>query len=187
MTNGMIRANTMLIWGVRMLCGPFNESIWHALWVLLPLGMVVYLLELSSLPKGAHYFFDPKHNVDPRLRDAGDYEPHSARYQGLAKLAITLSAGAIAFLVNALAGDRPASVFSLGVRAVAPIVIGFFGSCIAMLVAFMVLQSMWYEAYCHSPDHSTYKRWKYALSTSLGFDGAAFLRDRVHLAGPELV
>ncbi|SPE24694.1 membrane hypothetical protein [Candidatus Sulfotelmatobacter sp. SbA7] len=155
-----------------MLCGPFNGSIWHALWVLLPLFSVVGLLEYFILHKAPHYFFDPKHNEDPRLQEAGDYEPHSARYQGLAKLAITLSAAAIAFLVNALASDKPTpSAFSLRVQAVAPIVIGFFGSCISMLVAFMVLQSMWYETYCHSPDHSTYTRWKYALSTSLGLTG----------------
>jgi len=52
-----------------------------------------------SLKKGHYYFFDPKHNVAPRLRDADDYEPHSKRHQDLAKLAIALSAAAIAFKV----------------------------------------------------------------------------------------
>jgi hypothetical protein len=155
-----------------MLGSAFNSSIWHALWVLSPLGVAVFVLCYFSLQRGSHYFFDPKHNIDPRLKDAGDYEPHSKRYQELAKLAITLSAAAIAFLVSIVTSDKPvAPVFSLRVQLVAPIVCGFFGSCIALLVLFMVLQSVWYEEYCHSPDHSTYKRWKYALSTSLGWTG----------------
>lgn len=151
----------------------FNGSIWHALWVLLPLGVVVYLLCFFSLNKGSHYFFDPKHNVDPKLRDeGGDYEPHSKRYQDLAKLAIALSAAAIAFLIGIMASDKPiAPAFAQKIQLVAPIVCGFFGSCIAFLVLFMVLQSIWYEQYCHSSDHSTYKRWKYALSTSMGWTG----------------
>jgi hypothetical protein len=155
-----------------MIGNPFNGSIWHALWVLSPLGIVVYLVCFFSLHKGSHYFFDPKHNVDARLKDAGDYEPHSKRYQDLAKLAITLSGAAIGFLISILASDKPiASAFAQKVQFVAPIVSGFFGSCIALLVLFMVLQSVWYEQYCHSPDHSAYKRWKYALSTSLGWTG----------------
>jgi len=155
-----------------MIGKPFNGSIWHALWVLSPLGIVVYTVCFFSLHKGSHYFFDPKHNVDARLKDAGDYEPHSKRYQDLAKLAITLSGAAIGFLISILASDKPvASAFAQKVQFVAPIVSGFFGSCIALLVLFMVLQSVWYEQYCHSPDHSTYKRWKYALSTSLGWTG----------------
>ena len=93
--------------------------------------------------KVATIFFDPKHNVDPRLKDAGDYEPHSKRYQELAKLAITLSAAAIAFLISIVASDKPvAPAFALKVQLVAPIVCGFFGSSIALLVLFMVLQSV---------------------------------------------
>jgi len=104
--------------------------------------------------------------------DAGDYESHSKRYQDLAKLAITLSAAAIAFLISIIASDQPvAPAFAQRAQAAAPIVFGFFGSCIAFLVIFMVLQAVWYEQYCHSPDHSTYKRWKYALSTSIGWTG----------------
>jgi len=153
--------------------GTFSASLWHALWVLCPLAVVVFLVCFFSLQKGSHYFFDPKHNVDPKLKaENGDYEPHSKRYQELAKLAITLSAAAIAFLISFVASDKPAaSAFSQKVQSVAPIVCGFFGSCIATLVLFMVLQAIWYEQYCHSADHSTYKRWKYALSTSLGWTG----------------
>ena len=170
---GLILTNTIVeTRGGNLLWNTFNGSIWHALWVLLPLGIVVYLACFFSLKKGSHYFFDPKHNVDPRSRDAGDYESHSKRYQDLAKLAITLSAAAIAFLISIIASDKPvAPAFSQRVQAAAPIVFGFFGSCIAFLVLFMVLQAVWYEQYCHSPDHSTYKRWKYALSTSMGWTG----------------
>jgi len=150
----------------------FNGSIWHVLWILVPLGTLVYLLIFFGLD-GEYYFFDPKHNHDLRLKDEGnDYEPHSKRYQDLAKLAITLSAAAIAFLINIVASDKPvAPKFAQRVEAVAPFVAGLFGACIALLVLFMVVQAVWYEEYCHSPDHSTYKRWKYALSTSLGYAG----------------
>jgi len=154
-----------------MFLSNFNGSFWHALWVLSPLTIVVYLICFFSLKKGCHYFFDPKHNVDPRLKDAGDYERHSARYQDLAKLAITLSAAAIAFLINILITDKPPTVFVQRIQQVSPIEFGFFGFCIACLVFFMVLQSIWYEEYSHSPNHSSYKRWKYALSTSLGWTG----------------
>ncbi|MGA2967207.1 MAG: hypothetical protein ABSD64_13430 [Terriglobales bacterium] len=156
-----------------MFYGTFNGSVWHAFWVLFLLWLLIYFLVLYSLPKGLHYLFDPKHNLDRRLRqEAGSYEPHIARYQDLSKIIITLSAASIAFLVNTLTNDKPApSAFSLRIQTVAPIVIGFFGFSIAMLVAFAVIQSICYEAYCHSADHCTYKRWKYALNMSLGFTG----------------
>jgi hypothetical protein len=150
----------------------FNSSIWHAFVVLLPIGGAVYLRVFFSLKKGHWYLFDPQHNTDQKLKDAGDFEPHARRYQDLAKLAITLSAGVIAFLINILANDKvPASAFVEKVESVAPIVVGFFGSCIALLILFMVFQAVHYEEYCHSPDHDTYKRWKYALNVSLGWAG----------------
>jgi hypothetical protein len=54
---------------------------------------------------------------------------------------------------------------------VAPIVCGFFGASIALLVAFMILQAIWYEQYCRSPEHDSYKGWKYAFSISLALVG----------------
>src|SRR5579862_5467019 len=48
----------------------FNSSIWHALWILVPLGSIVYSLSFFSL-KSEWYFFDPKHNTDPRLKAEG--------------------------------------------------------------------------------------------------------------------
>jgi hypothetical protein len=150
----------------------FNRSIWHALWVLSPIGVVVFLRVFFSLKKGCFYFFDPKHNIDQKLKDAGDFEPHSKRYQDLAKLAITLSAGAIAFLISVLANDKSSSsAFVQRVAAVAPIVVGYFAGCIALLIGFMLAQALCYEAYCHAPNHDTYKRWKYALNISLGWTG----------------
>src|SRR5689334_15365808 len=111
----------------QMPASKFNSSIWNALWVLSPLGIAVFFVCFFSLEKGSHYFFDPKHNVDKRLKDElGDYEPHSNRYQELAKLAITLSAAAIAFLINIVASEKPVlPAFSQRVQLVAPIVCGF--------------------------------------------------------------
>jgi hypothetical protein len=151
----------------------FNSSIWHALWVLGPIGAIVYALSFFSLKRGHWYFFDPKHDADQGLKDeGGDFEPHASRYQDLAKLAITLSSGAIAFIINFLVNGKPdVSVFARKLLWVAPIVCGFFGSSIALLVLFMVCQSYLYETYCHAPEHDTYTRAKYALSLSLGWTG----------------
>lgn len=159
-------------WECSLTAQGFNASIWHALWILAPLGGLVFFGAFFSLKKGCFYFFDPKHNADQRLKTAGDFEPHAKRYQELARLIITLSAAAIAFLINIMTNDRaPNPAFGQRVQAVAPIVVGFFAACIALLIFFMLLQSVWYEEYCHSPDHSTYKRWKYALNLSLGWTG----------------
>lgn len=87
---------------------------------------------------------------------------------------ITLSAGAIAFLINTLVGQKsPLSDFAQRLANCTPIVVGFFGFAIATLIGFMTVQDVWYEEYSHSPDHSTYKAWKYAISTSLGYTGLA--------------
>jgi hypothetical protein len=150
----------------------FNGSMWHALWVLCPLAGLVFWAAFRAVRKGGHFFFDPKHNKNSRLHDAGDYGPHMQCYQDLAKLVITLSAAAIAFLINTLIGQRPPiPESSQKFMDCAPIVVGYFGAAIAFLVAFLVVQDVWYEEYCHSPDHSTYKAWKYATSTSLGYAG----------------
>ena len=149
----------------------FNSTIWNALWILVPLGSVVFLLALCSLKKGHYYFFDPKHS-NPRVTDAGNFEPHAKRYQELAKFVITLSAAAIAFLIGIMTSDKSAaSVFTPALTSVAPIAVGFFAVSIAFLIAFMLLQAVWYEQYCHSSDHSTYKRWKYALNLTFGWTG----------------
>jgi hypothetical protein len=128
-------------------------------------------LAFRSLGKNYSYFFDPKHNIDPKLKDAGDFEPHSERYQQLAKLGITLSSASIAFLVGLLANDKSQSPFVQRLAAVAPIAAGFFGTSIALLIFFMLFQTVCYEAYCHSPDHNSYTRRKYAMSYGLGVTG----------------
>lgn len=152
----------------------FSSSIWHALCVLLPLGGLIFLWCFCVVfKKGYHYFFDPRHNPDQRLKDEnGTFEPHAKRYQDLAKLIIALSAAGIAFIISILASDKSsAPEFAKTIRAVAPIVMGFFGACTALLILFMLLQTYLYEGYCHSADHNTYVRWKYALNVSLGWTG----------------
>jgi hypothetical protein len=70
----------------------FNSSIWNVFWVLAPMGTFIFLWYFVEY-KGHWYHFDPKHSKNPA--DASDYEPHSQRYQDIAKLAITLSGAAI--------------------------------------------------------------------------------------------
>jgi len=151
----------------------FNSSIWHALWVLGPLAIGVFSISFYALRKGHFYLFDPKHNVDTRLSAAGDFGPHAQRYQDLAKLIITLSVGAVAFILNMLTtrNKNDYSPFVVNFIQAAPVIVGFFGCCIALLIGFMVTQSYWYEQYCHSPTHSTYTRTKYAISMSFGWTG----------------
>jgi hypothetical protein len=150
----------------------FSHSILNVLWILLPLGAVIFVVAFRSLPNGTHYFFDPKHNKDSRLKDAGEFGPHSQRYQDLAKLLIALAAGAIAFFINLFANDKPpTAAFVTKAEGVAPIVVGFFGCSIALLVAFMICQTVWYEEYSHSPGHDSYTRVKYAICTTLGWCG----------------
>ena len=143
--------------------------------------MICFLL----LPKGYYFHFDPKFNADARLKDSGDFNSHSNRYQDVAKLPIALAAGAIAFLVNTLTSpaDTHPNPYKQNLLQVAPIVVGFFGCCIAFLMLFMLSQAWFYEQYSHSATHSTYTRPKYALSMSLGFSGfISFLLAFVWLA-----
>ncbi len=148
----------------------FNSSMVNAFWVLLPTGGIFFIFAFWTM-KGPYYFFDPKHNTDPRLKDAGDFETHSGRYQELAKLLVTLSGAAIAFLITMMVNEKAPTPFTQRLAAVAPIVVGYFGASIACLILFMLLQTYCYEQYCHSAIHDTYKRWKYALNISLCWTG----------------
>jgi hypothetical protein len=56
----------------------FNGSIWHALWILVPLAGIIFSLSFLVVKPGFYYFFDPKHNG--RVKDGGDYGPHMQRY-----------------------------------------------------------------------------------------------------------
>jgi len=150
----------------------FNRSVWHALWVMLPAAGAIYLWAFFSLKIDHFYYFDPKHNTSPPVKDAGDFEAHSQRYQDLAKLAITLSAAVVAFLINTLANEKqPIAPIISRIEWSSPIVVGFFGFSVANLVGFMVAQSVFYEEYCHSSKHDSYVRWKYATSQCLGWTG----------------
>src|SRR5690348_1372315 len=130
----------------------FSSSIWHALCIMLPLGSLIFLWCFYGIfNQGNHYFFDPRHNADQRLKDEnGTFEPHAKRYQDLARLIIALSTAAIAFLISILAkGESSDHGFAQTIRAAAPIVIGFFGACTALLIFFILLQTYFYEEYCH--------------------------------------
>jgi hypothetical protein len=151
----------------------FSGSIWHALWILTVVAGLVFWFAFRRVRKGWHYYFDPKHNSDAGLkREGGDFGPHMQRYQDLAKFAITLSAGAVAFLINTLVNQKsPVPLVAQRAIDCTPIVVGYFGATIATLILFILVQDLWYEEYCHSPAHNTYKAWKYATSYSLGFTG----------------
>jgi len=152
----------------------FNSSIWHAFWVLsVPgVGVFTWIIYKAVARKRWFHFFDPKHNTDKRLADAGDFLPHWDHYEGLAKLSITLSAGAIAFLISTLVGQKDTpSDFARRIADVAPIVVGYFGAAIFFLILFLLWMTYCYEEYCHSPVHDTYRAWKYAITQSLGWIG----------------
>jgi hypothetical protein len=149
----------------------FNSSIWNALYVLVPVGASVFAIAATQVNWKAGYFFDPKHNGIGH-ENAGDFGPHLQRYQDLAKLVITLSTGAIAFLINTLINQKePLSPMASKAVQTGPIVTGFFGAAISLLIGFMVVQTVWYEEYSHSMKHNTYAAWKYCVSTTLGYTG----------------
>jgi len=127
-----------------MFCYPFNSSIWSALWLVIPLGIVVFLRVFFSLKKGRHYFFDPKHNVDPRLRAEGVvYDALAKRYQDIGTLLVTLSTAAICFLISIITADKASSsVVAQRLQIVAPIVVGLFEMSVACWVLFMTAQAV---------------------------------------------
>jgi len=135
--------------------------------------MAAAIVFVIAIGRSQWYFvFDPKHNPVPGLQaEKGTFEPHSARYQDLAKLVITLSVGAMAFLINTVAGLKPPTRTDIQskVADVTPIAAGFFG--ISTWIAFILLQTIFYEAYCHSPNHDSYQAWKYVLCIVLGWTG----------------
>ena len=155
--------------------GSFNSSVWNAFVVLSPfgVGMFGFVIVKAWRYKDWDHFFDPKHNTDPQLKlEGGDFSQHWSHYEGLAKLAITLSAGALAFLINAIANGRPpASQFVQRLTDVSPIVVGFFGASILLLILFLLWIAYCYEAYCHNTSHECYSAWKYAVTVSLGVMG----------------
>jgi hypothetical protein len=167
------------------MCWPFagfNHHVLDGVLVSTVLFIAIYMLSLSRL-KDKYYYFDPKHNQDDRLKDAGDFSPHFQRYCDLAKLMITLSVAAMAFLFNGVASPKPVNEFSARITDVAPIVVGLFGSATACLMAFIFCETNFYEVYCHTPDHSSYTRWKYALCITFAITGCgAFLLGFLWLA-----
>lgn len=153
----------------------FNHHLWSAGIVLVPFLLAAFLYVLSQFRGRADWYhlFDSRHIDDHVLRaEGGTFETHWSHYEGIAKLSITLSAGAIAFMINALVNDATAKS-NVGQRLldVAPIVIGLFGSSIFLLVCFLAWMAYWYEDYCHQSRHDSYRAWKYATTISLGLNG----------------
>jgi len=151
----------------------FNHHLFNAVAVLIPTLLAAFLYVLSEF-KGRtewYHFFDARHNAGLQA-EGGTFETHWSHYEGIAKLCITLSAGAIAFMINALVNDSTAKS-SVGPRLVdvAPIVIGLFGLSIFLLVCFLAWMAYWYEDYSHHPAHDSYRAWKYATTISLGLNG----------------
>ena len=153
----------------------FNSSVWHAFGVLSPIGfgMSIFILVKAWRFKNWIHFFDPKHNLDPRLKqEGGEFAEHWNHYEGLAKLAITLSAGAMAFLISTIANQKPPLMpLAQKLTDVAPIVVGFFAASILLLIMFLLWMTFCYEEYCHHADHASYAAWKYAVTVSLGWTG----------------
>lgn len=153
----------------------FNHHLWSAGVVLAPFLVAAFSYVLYTF-KGKndwYHFFDSRHNASSTLKaEGGIFETHWTHYEGISKLSITLSAGAIAFIINALVNDAT-SKSNIGPRLldVAPIVIGLFGASIFLLVCFLAWMAYWYEDYCHHPGHDSYGAWKYATTVSLGLNG----------------
>ncbi len=152
----------------------FNHHLLNAVIVLVPFLLVTYCCFYHQVKStGDYYLFDPRNSNDPILKaEGGTFEVHWSHYAGIAKLCITLSAGAIAFITNALVNDATAKSI-VGQRLVydAPIEVGFFGSSIFLLVCFLAWMANCYEAYCHKAAHDSYHAWKYATTISLGLNG----------------
>jgi hypothetical protein len=157
-----------------MLIG-FNTSIFNALYILAFPGCVAFgaVISQAQHQKQWHYFFDPKHNDSDSLKkEGGTFEVHWTHYQGLAKLCIALSSGALAFLINTLANQhQPLTDFNMKLTEVAPIVVGFFGSTVFFLILFQTWMAYCYEVYCHRERHDSYKAWMHGTTVSLGTMG----------------
>lgn len=153
----------------------FNHHLWGAgiVLILFLIAAVVYVLYQFKGKTDWYHFFDSRHNPDLVLQaEGGTFEPHWSHYEGIAKLSITLSTAAIAFIINALVNDATAkSNVGLRLLDVAPIVIGFFGSSIFLLICFLAWMAYCYEDYCHKSGRDSYRAWKYATTVSLGLNG----------------
>src|SRR5712675_792760 len=80
--------------------------------------------------------------------EPGAFEPHSGRYQDVAKLVITLATASTAFVFNFLIKISPKGSdrgpYSFLLEGAARVAIGSFSVSVMSLLAFMIWQSYWY-------------------------------------------
>ncbi len=130
---------------------------------MLALIAAIFAIGKCLLGKGP-YLFDPR-------EEPGGFEPHANRYQSLAKLIVTLSAATIAYVVNFLVGIPKdvslRSPYSLALESAAPLILCFLAASIFFALLFILLQSYFYEQYCHSINKDTYSGTKYSLSMAV--------------------
>ncbi len=145
--------------------GPISRVVLGALTTLI----VIWILARLVLGKGP-YLMDP-------LDEKGAFEPHLKRYQGLAKLVVTLATASIAFLfgflVNRPADPKAQNVYATALEGAFPLAVCSLCSSVFLLLLFMLGQTYIYEEYCHrTPERrSIYKGWLYALQVSVGWTG----------------
>jgi hypothetical protein len=105
----------------------------------------------------------------------GAFEPHSARYQDIAKLVITLATASAAFVFNFLINiPSTASVrgpYSFLLEGAAKVSIASFSLSVLCLLTFMIWQSYWYEVYRVPQNQHVYTAHRYAISLAFGFSG----------------
>jgi len=148
----------------------FNGHIWTAPALLFVFAIPIYRKAFLSLKKDVGYAFDACKTEYPPDDSRGTFKDHYDRYSDLAKLLVTLSGAVIAFMINLLAGEKRNS-FVNKLDPSGHVIIGFFGSAMALLVAFMGCMAYWYEEYCHDQNFNSYKRAKYAFVITSGVLG----------------
>jgi hypothetical protein len=125
-----------------------------------------YSLGRYNLRGGGSYHFDPGGK-------AGEFEPHSKRYQDIARLVITLSTASAAFvfnfLINIPAKGSDRNPYSFLIEGAAKVSIASFAVSVICLLTFMILQTYLYEVYSHN--QAAYTAHRYAASMSFGFTG----------------
>jgi len=124
--------------------------------------------------KGRTWDFDPGGRM-------GEFEKHAERYQGLAKLILTLGTASAAFLINFLVNidsTKFRSSYSIRLESAAPSVITWLSLSGACGLSFLLLQNLFYEDYVHAKytenpkdSRETYTASRYAINLTLAACG----------------